>query len=47
MQLGREEGVQQGRIDIAHKMLAKGHSVDDIAEMTGLSVDEVCNLQND
>ena len=44
---GMQLGEQQGRIDIANKMLAKGHSVDDVAEMTGLSVEEVCNLQND
>lgn len=42
----RAEGMQQGRIDVAHKMLAKGLSIDDVAEITGLSVEEVSKLQN-
>jgi len=42
----RAEGAQQEKINFAHKMLTKGNSFEDIAEMTGLSVEEVSKLQN-
>ena len=43
---GIQQGIQQGQINVAHRMLAKGHSIEDVAEVTGLSVEEVCKLQN-
>lgn len=44
---GLEEGLIKGErnkaMEIATKMKAKGFSVDDIVQMTGLSADEVKN----
>ena len=49
---GRAEGIKQGRdegrndekLDTARKMKAKGYPADDIAEITGLTVDEIGRL---
>ena len=38
---GVREGIQQEKIDTVHRMTAKGFSVEDIAEIAGLSVDDV------
>ena len=51
---GREEGLEEGLIkgernkamEIATKMKAKGFSVDDIVQMTGLSADEVKKIKH-
>ena len=51
---GREEGLEEGLIkgernkamEIAAKMKAKGFSVDDIVQMTGLSADEVKKIKH-
>ena len=47
---GRAEGIQQGAelrtLEIARRMLAKGDSPEDIADLTGLSVTEVCKLRD-
>lgn len=47
-QEGREEGKQEGRqeeqINIARRMLVKGLSIEQISDVTGLSVDEVQKL---
>jgi len=40
----RMEGRMEGRMEIARKMKDKGKSVNEIMEMTGLSVDEVLRL---
>lgn len=42
----RAEGIQQGKTDIARRMLAQGYSVEDIADITGLSLEEIRKLQN-
>ena len=46
---GRAEGiaigVDQAKIEIAHRMLAKGFSVPDICEATGLSEEELATLK--
>ena len=46
---GLEEGLIKGErnkaMEIATKMKAKGFSVDDIVQMTGLSVDEVKKIK--
>ena len=45
---GREEGLKEGRaeadFDHARKMKAKGMSVQDIADITGLSPEQICSL---
>lgn len=33
-------------IDIARRMLARGGSIEDIADVTGLPVTEICNLRH-
>ena len=43
---GIEQGIEQGKIKVARRMLAKGSSTEDIADVTGLTVEEVCKLQN-
>ncbi len=43
---GIEQGIEQGKIKIARRMLVKGSSIEDIADITGLTVEEVCKLQN-
>jgi len=42
---GLQQGVEQASTDIARKMLREGLPVDIIANVTGLSVDEVTQLQ--
>ena len=42
----RAEGAKKREIDIALKMLTRGDCIEDVAEITGLSVNEVCKLQN-
>ena len=41
----REEGIEKGKIEDAKKMLSKGFSVEDIADITGLSLEEVNQLE--
>jgi len=38
---GREEGRKEQQLSIAKKMLAKGYPLHDIAELTGLSQEEI------
>jgi predicted transposase/invertase (TIGR01784 family) len=46
--MGREEGMETGKrqqaIEIAQKMKAKGKSIDEIIELTGLTVDDILPL---
>ena len=42
---GRAEGEHKKAIETAKKMIAKGLSIEDIAEFTGLSVEEINQLQ--
>ncbi len=48
--LGEKRGIAQGEynkaVETARKMIAKGLSVSDICEYTGLSADEVHLLKN-
>jgi predicted transposase/invertase (TIGR01784 family) len=46
IQQGMQQGMLQGKMDVARRMLVKGVSIEDIADITGLSVEEVCKLQN-
>ncbi len=41
MQQGLQQGLQQAACDIAKKMKAKNKPIDEIAEFTGLSIDEI------
>ena len=38
---GREEGIEEALLQTAKNLLAKGISVDDVSEATGLSIDRV------
>ncbi len=40
---GRAEGQLAGKRETARKMLAKGFSIDEVSELTGLSGDELTN----
>lgn len=42
---GIEKGAQQSKIEIAKKMLSQGYSFTDISDLTGLSIDDIKNLQ--
>ena len=41
---GREEGLKEKSIEIARNMLKKGYKIEDIAEISGLSVEEITLL---
>jgi len=41
---GRTEGRMEGQIAIAKKMKAKGKSMNEIAEMTDLTIDDILRL---
>jgi predicted transposase/invertase (TIGR01784 family) len=41
---GLAKGLAEGRAEMATKLLAKGMSVEDIAEVTEMSIDEILNL---
>lgn len=41
---GRAEGIAEGRAEVARKMLDKGMSTELVAEITGLSLEEVSSL---
>ena len=40
-----KEGEKRKQLSVARKMLAKGFSIDDIIDTTGLSMDEIRTLQ--
>jgi predicted transposase YdaD len=42
----REEGLSQGREEIARNALEEGASVDFVQKITGLSLDEIRRLKN-
>ncbi len=44
---GKKEGLKEGKIEIAKKMLKKGSSVEDVAEMTELSIDEIEKIKKE
>ncbi len=44
---GKIEGKLEGKIEIAKKMLKKGSSVEDVAEMTELSIDEIEKIKEE
>ena len=41
---GLAKGLAKGRAEMATKLLAKGMSVEDIAEVTEMPIDEILNL---
>ena len=43
--MGRTEGLREGRISTAQKMLDKGMSVEEIQEMTDLSIEDIKALK--
>jgi len=45
-QEGHQEGAQSRSLEIARKMLAKGHDLAEISELTGLSVTELSKIGN-
>ena len=42
----KEEGISQEKISIAKNMLNKNMSIDDISDITGLSIEEINKLSN-
>ncbi|WP_020558031.1 Yae1 family protein [Thiofilum flexile] len=40
-ELGKQEGLEEGKRETARRMLAKGMTVELVAELTGLSVEQV------
>ncbi len=44
---GKQQGMQQARREDARKMLNRGFSVADIADITGLSEQEITDLRQD
>ena len=42
---GKEQGIKEGKLEIARNMLQKGLSEDDISAMTGLPVEEIEQLK--
>ena len=44
---GREEGARQNAVENARNMLKKNYPTSDIAEITGLPLEQVLNLQKD
>ena len=41
LERGIEQGIEQGKKDTAKRMLERGYEVSDIAELTGLTLDEI------
>ena len=41
---GIQQGIEQGKKDTAKRMLERGYEVRDIAELTGLSIEEISLL---
>jgi predicted transposase/invertase (TIGR01784 family) len=39
--VGERKGKRKGALEIADKLIAKGMSVNDVADATGLTVDEI------
>ena len=44
MEKGKEEGIEEEKIEVAKKMLDKNMSIEDISDITGLSIDEIKKL---
>jgi predicted transposase/invertase (TIGR01784 family) len=42
----REEGIVEGKIEDARAMLNKGYPIEDIADITKLSIEEINSLKN-
>jgi len=38
---GKIEGMKEGKIEVARKMLQKGMAIDDVVDITGFSLKEV------
>ena len=41
----KEEGIEEGTISIAKKMLEKNMDIKDISEITGLSIEDISKLK--
>jgi len=44
MEKGMEKGEKKRAIEIARKMRERGKNVDEVAEMTGLTIDDVLRI---
>jgi len=44
---GRKEGRQEGMQQVARKMLDRGSAVEDVADITGISIAEIQKLQDE
>ena len=45
IQEAEEEGKLEGKLDIVKKMLSKNYPLEEIAEVTGLSLEEIKKIQ--
>ncbi|MFC0299101.1 Rpn family recombination-promoting nuclease/putative transposase [Geobacillus jurassicus] len=45
MEQGRKKGIEEGKTDIAKRMLAKGYNVETIHELTGLPIEKIERLK--
>ena len=43
---GRKEGVKEGRADVARNLLSIGMTLEDIAKVTGLEIQDIEQLNN-
>ena len=41
---GHEDGIKKTKLELAKKMLAKGMTINEVAEITGLSISEIEKL---
>ena len=41
---GIEQGVEKNKIEVAVKLIARGDSIEDVADISGLSIDKVREL---
>ena len=44
---GYEQGIEQRNMEIAKTMLKKGYSIDEIADISGLTKEEIEKLRNE
>ncbi|WHY80893.1 hypothetical protein QNH23_13350 [Siminovitchia fortis] len=43
---GIEVGIKEGKVEIAVRLLGRGESADDVAEITGLTLEEVERIKD-
>ncbi|WP_144463705.1 hypothetical protein [Siminovitchia fortis] len=46
IELGIKEGIKEGKVEIAVRLLGRGESADDVAEITGLTLEEIERIKD-